>query len=127
MAINSIYQEARDTILLDSSEWDMILDSKGNIAMASPPYAIAQDVASAIRLFNGELWYNDLKGVPYWENIIGKYPPLSLVKAKTEEAAFTVPGVKGAKTGLLNLADRRLTGVIAIIDEAGVAQNISFG
>lgn len=105
----------------------MILDSKGNIAMASPPYAIAQDVASAIRLFNGELWYNDLKGVPYWENIIGKYPPLSLVKAKTEEAAFTVPGVKGAKTGLLNLADRRLTGVIAIIDEAGVAQNISFG
>ena len=39
------------TLLLDQTEWDLVLDASGNIALASPPYALAQDVASAVRTF----------------------------------------------------------------------------
>jgi hypothetical protein len=41
--------------LLDRSTSDLALDASGNIAVASAPYALAHDAASAIRLFAGEL------------------------------------------------------------------------
>ena len=47
------------TLLLDRTTWDLCLDANGNIAMATGPYAIAQDVASAVRL-----WHDTTKGVP---------------------------------------------------------------
>jgi len=30
-----------NTLLLDRSAWDLVLDSSGNIAMASPAYSLA--------------------------------------------------------------------------------------
>ncbi len=39
------------TLLLDTDEWDLVLDANGDIALADEPYAISQDVASAIRTF----------------------------------------------------------------------------
>ena len=39
------------TLLLDPDTWDLTVDNNGNIAVAAPPYAVAQDVASAIRTF----------------------------------------------------------------------------
>jgi len=82
-----------NTLLLDQSAWDLIIDSAGNIAMATPPYALAQDVASAVRLFLGELWYRTPDGIPYFENVLGQLPPLTLLIAYIERAALTVPGV----------------------------------
>ena len=64
------------TLLLDVESWDVILDAASNIAIASEPYAVAQDVASAIKLFAGELWYDTTKGVPYFASILGKSPPV---------------------------------------------------
>jgi hypothetical protein len=49
------------TLLLDRAIWDLSLDANGNIAIATGPYAIAQDVASAVR--RGELRHNTTKGV----------------------------------------------------------------
>jgi len=68
-----------NTLLLDQTAWDLVIDSNGNIAMASPPYSLAQDVASAIKLFQGELWYDTSKGIPYFNEILGHMPPLSLL------------------------------------------------
>ena len=53
-----------NTLYLDPQSWDFVLDAAGNIAMAKDPYAKAQDVSSACRLFAGELYYDTEKGIP---------------------------------------------------------------
>lgn len=115
-----------NTLLLDTARWDVILDAAGNIAVASEPYAIAQDVASAIRLFAGELWYDNTRGIPYFEQILGQYPPSGYLKAQFEQAALTVPGVVQARCINLQLADRKLTGTVEVIDLTGRSQNVTF-
>jgi hypothetical protein len=87
-----------NTLLLDISAWDLVLDSSGNIALAAPPYAVAQDVASAIRLFLGELWYDTTQGVPYWQDLLGQHPTSSQIISSMNQAALTVPGVVTANT-----------------------------
>lgn len=102
------------TLLLDRTAWDLVLDAAGNIALASEPYAIAQDVASAIRLFKGEAYYDTSQGVPYWEQFLGQRPPLSLVKAEVVKAALTVPGVLDARCFLASFTNRTLTGQVQV-------------
>ena len=54
-----------DTLLLDLTNWDLVLDVNGNIAIARPPYALAQDAASAVKTFQGECYYDTTLGIPY--------------------------------------------------------------
>jgi len=115
-----------NTLLLDRSAWDLVIDSSGNIAMAQPPYALAQDVASAVRLFLGELWYNTTKGIPYFEEILGQLPPLSLLTGYIEKAALTVPGVVSAQCIISSFDSREIAGQIQFIDETGAANNVTF-
>lgn len=115
-----------DTLLLDTDLWDLCLDASGNIAMASNPYAIAQDVASACKLYLGELWYNTDKGIPYTDQILGHSPPLSLVKSDLETAALSVPEVVEARAVGLQISNGQLTGTIEFIDSTGQANNVSF-
>ncbi len=77
------------------SGWDLQLDTAGNLAVATGHYAIAQDVASAVRTFLGEEWYDTTAGVPYIEQILGQRPPLQFLKAQFVAAGMTVPGVAG--------------------------------
>ena len=114
------------TLLLDRTAWDLVLDSNGNIAVASPPYALAQDVASAVKLFLGELWYDTTKGVPYFENVLGKLPPASLLISLLEKAALTVPGVVSAQCSLNPLVDGLANGQILFVDEKGQKNAINF-
>ena len=76
-----------------SSGWDLQLDGNGNLAVATGAYALAQDVASAVRTFQGEMWYDVGFGVPYFQQILGKLPSLAFVKQKLIAVAVTVPGV----------------------------------
>lgn len=115
-----------NTLLLDRTAWDLVLDANGNIAMASDPYSIAQDVASAVRTFLGECWYDTTQGLPYWSDILGKYPPLPFVKQKIVEAALTVPEVVEAKVVFVDFTGRQLTGQIQIIDVNGQSQGVTF-
>lgn len=101
-----------NTLLLDRTAWDLCLDASGNIALASDPYSIAQDVASAVKLFKGELWFDTTKGVPYWQEILGQWPPLPIVKAAIEAAAMTVPGVLTARCVISAFSDRSISGQI---------------
>lgn len=114
------------TLLLDRDAWDLVLDASGNIAVATEPYAIAQDVASAIRTFAGECWYDTGLGVPYFGDIVGQWPPVALIKAKVVEAALKVPGVVSAQCLILSLTDRTITGQVQIIDTTGAANNVNF-
>ena len=108
-----------NTLLLDLDNWDLTVDASGNIAMASEPYSIAQDVASACRLFLGELYYDNTQGVPYFDEILGENPPISLVQAKIEAAAMTVPDVVSAQCFITQESNRTLTGQIQVTDTNG--------
>lgn len=108
-----------DTLLLDRTVWDLCLTTDGDIATASAPYAIAQDVASAIRLFSGELWYDTAKGVPYFEKILGHQPPLSLMKTEFAKAALTVPLTVTAKVFISSTLNREVVGQVQITDTSG--------
>lgn len=107
-----------ETILLDTLTWDLVLDVDGNIAHASDPYALAQDAASAIRTFLGEVYFDTSVGVPYLQEILGKNPPLALLKAQFERAALTVEGIVSATCYISELSDRRLTGQIQVTSQA---------
>lgn len=115
-----------NTLLLDQQLWDLVLDTSGNIALAANPYSEAQDVASAIKLFSGELWYDGTRGIPYFQQILGQWPPAGYVKTQIELAALTVPGIAQARCIALNLTDRQMTGAVEVIDVDGAAQNVSF-
>ena len=109
------------TLLLDVVTWDLVLDASGNIAIATPPYSLAQDVATSVRTMLGEVWYNQSLGVPY-KQILGVAPvPLVLLKAQCVAAAETVPGVYNAAMTVSGFVNRILTGQIAFTDASGNA------
>ncbi len=114
------------TLLLDQSAWDLILDAHANIAVASDPYALAQDAASAIKLFSGELWYDTTQGVPYFESILGHSPPVAYMKSKFIDAAMTVLGVTAAKVFVSGISGRQLTGQVQITNATGQVSVATF-
>lgn len=97
-----------------SAGWDITLDPAGNLTLTDPDSSIAQDVASAIRTFRGECWYGTSLGLPYFEAILGRRPPRSLVVEQIQQAALTVPDVASASVTFLGLKDRVLTGAVLV-------------
>jgi len=114
------------TLLLDQTAWDLVLTSDGNIALADDPYSRAQDAASAIRTFIGECWYDTRIGIPYFQNILGQLPSIQYVQNSVEQAALTVPGIVKAKCTITEFTDRKLSGVVELIDVDGVQNNVEF-
>ena len=117
----------QNTLLLDQSAWDLVLDINGNIALAGAPYSVAQDVASAIRTFLGECWYNTNLGIPYWQKILGELPPLQFISQLMVNQAMTIPNVVAADVTFQSFNDRILSGQIQIIDTDGAVNNVAFG
>ena len=108
-----------NTLYVDPQSWDLVLDASGNIAMASNPYSLVQDAASAIKTFSGECWYNADLGIPYFENILGKLPSMQYLKSQFVAAAKAVPEVIDAKCYLSGIANGKVTGQVQITDTAG--------
>lgn len=107
------------TLLLDGAAWDCVLDAGGNWALAAEPYALAQDAASEIKTFQGEVYYDTDKGIPYWQQVLGHNPPAQLMRTLFVNAALTVPGVVSAVCFLRALTNRQVTGQVQITDAAG--------
>ncbi len=107
------------TLLLDGSDWDFVLDASGNWALAAEPYALAQDAASEIKTFRGEVYYDTSKGVPYWQQILGHDPPPQLMQTLFTNAALLVPGVVSAVCYLRAMDNRQITGQVQITDASG--------
>ncbi len=114
------------TLLLDIDKWDIALDLSNNIAVASDPYAMAQDAASAIRLFLGELYWDTSQGIPYFEQVLGHTPPLNLMKEYMMRAALTVPGIVRAQVFITSWVDRTVRGQVQVWDSAGRFSAASF-
>lgn len=110
-----------DTAYLDPATWDFRLTPGGDLAMAGNPYALAQDAASAIRAFAGEVYYDTTQGIPYWAEILGHLPPLAVVRSAVQTAALTVPEVTAASVYFTGFAGRRLSGQVQVSGPGGTA------
>lgn len=122
------------TILL-TPDWDITLDKSGNIALAptlfdgqdvGDAYAQAQDAASEIKLFRGELYYDTNRGIPYWQEILGYNPSVPLMTAKFAAAALLVPGVVASRAFIQNMIDRQVNGQVQITNDLNVAARVNF-
>ena len=108
-----------DTIYLQPDVWDLTLDASGNIALASQPYSLAQDAATAIRTFAGECYYDTTQGLPYFDEIFTSPVPLSLYRALCVKAALSVPGVIRADVFFTDIGGRQLRGQVQCYDSGG--------
>lgn len=113
------------TLLLDQTNWDLVVGSDGNIAVASEPYSLSQDAASAIKTFLGECYLDTSVGVPYFR-FLGKNVPLTRIKQYFIEAALTVPNVVSAQVFFSSLTDRTLRGQVQVISRAGEVSQAPF-
>lgn len=113
------------TLLLDVVGWDLLTDAARNIALASVPYAHAQDVASALRTFLGEVWYDSSAGIPYFTEILGHTPPVTFFQELMVQAAKTVPGVVSAECTIEAFEGRRVTGQVAFTTDNGQIGTVS--
>lgn len=116
-----------NTLLLDVEAWDLSLDAAGNIALASGPYAVAQDVASACRTWQGELWYDTTLGVNF-ESLLWNMPGASVVQQAFNQQALTVSSVATATTSItaFSLGMGALTGQIAFTTSTGSNLTVAF-
>lgn len=116
-----------NTLLLDLENWDLAVDTAGNIALATGRYAIAQDVASAVRSWLGTVWYDLNQGVPYLlrdspdAQILGKNQSPEFMRSAFVTAGLTVPEVAAIKCFLTgpDPATRELGGQLQIFDTLG--------
>ena len=113
--------------MLGLNTWDLCLDVHGNMAVATDPYAPAQDVSSACRVFQGEQWYDNTLGIPYFQQILGLVPPGSLIKAYLVNTALTVPEITTAVCIFTSFVRRRLSGQLQLTLSSGQQAIIAFG
>lgn len=103
------------TLYLTPDNWDITLDSSGRLQTSANAYAIAQNVANAVRLFTGEAFFAMDEGIPHFDIELGKTrPALSVLRARMREAALNVEGVLDAQITLDDVQERKLTGEILL-------------
>jgi hypothetical protein len=107
-----------DTLLLDQATNDLLLDASRNIAVASAPYALAQDVASSVKTWSGEAYYDTTRGVVYGQ-VMGKGLPAQVLKASVVRNAKLVPNVVSAQCFIESVKGRALTGQVSFTDSVG--------
>ena len=103
------------TLYLTPDNWDITLDSSGRLQTSASAYAIAQNVANAVRLFTNEAYFAMDEGIPHFDIELGKTrPALSVLRARMREAALNVEGVLDAQITLDDVQERKLTGEILL-------------
>ena len=112
--------------LLLSSEWDLTLDSGGNIATAQDSYGIAQNVANTVRPFTRDAYYDPERGVPHFLIDLGVTPDMSVVRSRIRRAALAVDGVTDANVEITSITDRVMGGTIALTTETGDIVDVAF-
>lgn len=112
----------KDTIFLNPTTWDLDIDAAGNIALANAPYATAQNVASALRLWRGEAPFDTDRGMPYDGEILGKQVPRQTLAQWMQTEAESVADVTKA-TVVLQYGDRVESGQVQLTLSDGSTTN----
>lgn len=103
------------TLGLRNDTWDLYVDRYGNIATKESNDQLAQDVASSILVWLGELPFNKTRGVPY--NM-----PEEIRITLTDEIkkqAYLINGVEEAIVSVEKIEDRKANIIVYITNENG--------
>lgn len=116
------------TLYLGQDTWDITLDGAGNIKTAISPYADAQNVANAVRLFTNDAYLRQRQGVPHFDLDLGVKPALSEVRAVYRETALAVENIADATVEIagLDTETRAMTGTIQATSENGETVSVEF-
>lgn len=118
-----------DTLLLDLATHDLLLDASGNIAVASDPYALAQDAGTACATWLGEAYFDTTLGVPWRQQVFGKSPALSLLKEQLREVALREVGARAQSVTVFvaTLTARRVVAQVQVVPAgSGDPQSFTF-
>lgn len=110
-----------------NNNWDLCLDSNGNIATSLDDYAIAQNAANAVRLFLNDAFFARQKGVPHYQIELGDRPnpARSTLNNRIRQAVMQVEGVQNAQVTLdYNNNTRTFGGEITLTTDNGTAVRI---
>lgn len=109
----------------DNSYWDLTLSIKKNWeAIDDEAKYCAQTVANSCRMFRDDAYFFPREGVPYFESVLGKKPPESLVIAYLRESSLIVPLVKEINIIEYQMTNRVITGQIRITTENGSIEDV---
>jgi len=114
------------SLYLDPSSWDLVLDANGNIAVCTEPYSLAQDAASQLRTFLGDVYYDTTQGIDYFNLVLSQPPNLALLRSLLINAALLVPGVIAAQVYFSDITRRTVHGQVQITDTDGAIAAASF-
>lgn len=102
------------SMALDNVNWDISLDGDGNFALVTDAEAVAQNVATLLRTFQGECYYDTDRGIPYFTQILGRDYAPSVIMGLYNKAAKTVPYVTTARTTITGISNRLVTGKVEV-------------
>lgn len=100
--------------LLDEN-WDLFVDDYGNIATKDNNDQIAQDVASSVRVFKGEIPFDIYRGVEYNKPDENRQN----LRQQMVEQVYYIQGVGDCLIDFTELKDRKLRPTIYITTEDG--------
>jgi hypothetical protein len=107
------------TFALDEN-WDMYVDTSGNLAVINGKKRVAQDVATACRLFKGEAIFHVDTGIPYFADILGQAPQRAIIREHLRRQALTVPDVADVSIRDYAYQGRTLSAEIVITDNLAI-------
>lgn len=125
---------ANDTLAL-TTDWDLDLDDQGNIrtvgdatatdVQTGPGMRLAQDVATRLRAWRGEVWFDVTQGIDY-PRYLGLAPSVSQLRADYQSEALLVPLCATALADLsLTRPGREVGGTIYLSDLSGFAAEVA--
>lgn len=115
------------TLYLDD-RWDITLDGAGRLKTADGAYAVAQNVANAVRLFTEDAFYDWDRGIPHFDIELKPRPSAAVLRARIREAAMGVEGVLSATVELdeIDRSTRELTGEVELTTTDGERLSVAF-
>ncbi|AVO24288.1 hypothetical protein [Xanthomonas phage XPV2] len=125
---------ALDTLAL-TSDWDLDIDDQGNwrtvgdATQRSPQTGagmrLAQDVATRLRAWRGEVWYDATQGIDY-PRYLGRAPALLQLRMDYQSEALRVPLCATALASLdLDRPGRTVGGTVYLSDLNGYTAELA--
>lgn len=125
---------ANDTLAL-TTDWDLDLDDQGNIrtvgdataadVQTGPGMRLAQDVATRLRAWRGEVWFDVTQGIDY-PRYLGLAPSVIQLRADYQSEALLVPLCATALADLsLTRPGREVGGTIYLSDLSGYVAEVA--
>lgn len=124
-----------DTLALDSANWDLDTDARGNWRtvgsstsqsdQTGPGMRLAQDAATRCLSWRGEVYYDTTQGIRY-EQIMGEQPNMALLQSAYNTEALKVPECRTALVDFTFTGGkaRLLTGNLTVADFNGASGSV---